>query len=249
MTDSTELLNEAKRQVEAQAWEKGEELYRRVLETHEHDAEAYYGLGLVALARGRHAEAKTLFQAAIERDPSNANAIYYVGYIAEKAGEAETAVAVYGAALAANPRHAGALARLAALAQRSSPSVPSGFASPREPPLSQPGSAAQALPQPPRSPKSKDSYVGLVRDLQRRLYPRGPGKPLEAVTFLLQAFDDEGRPQPPVSVEIRATNVRGALANDHWVEIAGKTKQRHGNLRPKRFHNLSTGSDVYTTHL
>jgi hypothetical protein len=53
------MLSEAKRRLEAQAWEEGEQLYRRVLETHEHDAEAYYGLGLVALARGEIADAQT----------------------------------------------------------------------------------------------------------------------------------------------------------------------------------------------
>ena len=76
---------------------------------------AYYGLGLVFLARGDAVRADDALDTAIRLDGPAANAHFYRGRIAEDRGEIDEAVRQYRAALAADGAHQGARQKLSEL--------------------------------------------------------------------------------------------------------------------------------------
>jgi tetratricopeptide (TPR) repeat protein len=237
MSATSPVLEEARRLFEARAWAESEAAFRRVLASGEHTADASYGLGLVALARGDRPGATRHFEEALESDPSNSNALYYLAQLAEQGGDAQRAVSLYGATLYTNPNHAGALTRLAAIARAMSPVTN------RTEPATSPG--VQSPPAPPSAPTESDSYVGVVRNLQKAVVPwRGRPAAWQQWTFLLELRPDRGEPPEIRSVELRGNEIHGGLLEGHWVEISRREKQQDGALEPRRFTNLTTRGEV-----
>ncbi len=224
-----DLITRARSLYEERRFDEAERIFAQLLETPTSRGSALYGLALINIAQGQYDRAKGQLALCLKVDRRNANASYYLGRIAEREGNFNDAVAMYGGALLIDPRHAAlaALANLNARRQKPESSRDSG-----------------PVDGPPSAPKHSDSFVGVVRQLHKGTVPyRGAFGSWVQWTFLLEPYDDDGRRQPPLPVDMRGTEIRGVLEEGHWVEIEARARKNTG-LDPKRIRNLTTRSEV-----
>jgi tetratricopeptide (TPR) repeat protein len=253
------VLAEANRLFASGNHAASEALFEELVVRGERTAEARHGLGLIALSRGDVREAWSHLEESVRVNPANADALYVMGQLAERAGDRDAAIALYGEALSHDPRHK-SLTRLVGIggapaAARAAPEPdvwrarPEAIApeptrpAPRSP--SPPPASTRQPPRPPNEPRSRDSYVGVVRSLQKSAAPwRGRPAAAQQWDFLLETYDSAGNPSGQFSVEMRGNEIKGNLIEGQWVEIERGAKQRGGALEPKRIRNLSTNAEV-----
>jgi len=87
---------------------ESEAAFQELVASGEHQAEAYYALGVISVNRSDLPAASAYLNQALETNPQNDNAHYYLGVIAEKSATIDEALPHYYQALAANPHHVGA---------------------------------------------------------------------------------------------------------------------------------------------
>jgi hypothetical protein len=119
-----------------------------------------------------------------------------------------------------------------------------------QPAYDAPAAAAPPRPRPAKAKASSGTLTGVARAVHTRNETRGMGDNTSTqtvVSFRVDRFDDEGRPQQPVPVEMRGYRYRGAINDGDWVEI--DERWRPGELlEPKKVKNLTTGSVVEATN-
>jgi hypothetical protein len=88
---------------------------------------------------------------------------------------------------------------------------------------------------------------GEVRKLKTRTEtkPYGQNRMINVTiwSFLIERYDDNNNPLPPVSAEIRGSKLFGTLDEGDVVEIVGGRK-REGTIVTKKIYNLTTKSFV-----
>lgn len=228
-------LKRASTLVEQGDWKAAAQIYADVMTQHPRAAEAYYGMGLIALLHRRDLSlAEKAFTAAAKENPEDANSLYRLGEIAEAQHNRETAIDFYRRALAVLPRHEAAQRRLAALNKGASAQPPPEAATPRKPVLG-----------PPRAPQYQDSYVGVVRDLQT--HEKG-ALSSQALTFKLAfPYRLDGAYREVRLAGSGGDVLRGAVKNGQWVELHRSAKVKNGQLRVAEMLNLDSGKPVFAT--
>jgi tetratricopeptide (TPR) repeat protein len=197
-------------------------------------ARALYGLGMLALATKRQAEAARLFRAATQMDADHANSWYQLGCLEEEGSRAD-AVRDFRRALVSDPGHAGASRKLAVLDPPAKPQQGRDqWPSPQSrPPASQPSPVGSSL-------KAGDPREGAVTNFQQRVEQRG--RRMVYVWDFRVARDG----LEPISVEMRAYRFDGAISNGDRVRLprgARPGKVLHLN----RVTNLSAGAEARAT--
>jgi tetratricopeptide (TPR) repeat protein len=240
-----DLLTHAQHAYQAGQLEESEAAFEQLAQsTGDQQADGLYGLGVIRFQRGDMKGAESCFRSVVSQEPQNSNAFFFLGEIADREGQSETAISCFALALASTPTHAGARIRIAALLDGGEPQPNLTDRSPAPPPPPPPPQSAPAT-KPPHLPVQGDSYVGVVRNVQKSIIPwRGKGMSWEQLTFLLEIYDDAGHVVNTMSVEMRGTEVHGLVLEGHWVEINRREKEVHGSLEPKRIRNLTTGAEV-----
>lgn len=87
-------------------------------------AQAFYGLGVVALTQHNHGLAGQHFRNCLSQDPAHTNALFQLGFIEKQAGNVHGAIRFWQQSLKANPNNASARKELAALGALSSSAPP-----------------------------------------------------------------------------------------------------------------------------
>jgi tetratricopeptide (TPR) repeat protein len=169
-------------------------------------AEAFYGLGMLALATRRQDEASRLFRAATLADPGHANSWYQLGCLAEPHSH-EEAIQDLRRALAIDPQHVSASRRLAML----TPPPPQPLTHQR------PSAHSGPLPEATHSLASADAPAdpqeGIVASFQQRVEQRNR-RMLYVWDFrVIRGGLD------PISVEMRGYRFDGTLANGDRVRL------------------------------
>jgi hypothetical protein len=93
-----------------------------------------------------------------------------------------------------------------------------------------------------RTPFASMQAVGIARSVNMRSETFGQGASRQILTFRLEQYDDHGNRQTPIPVEMRVLSVRGQLSEGEEVMVRGRW--RHGLLRVRRIHNLTTGAVI-----
>jgi tetratricopeptide (TPR) repeat protein len=122
--DQADVLATARELYEQGRYEESERAFVEVTHADPTWAEAYYGLGMTAVALGKSAGAGhdpgvEYFQRAVAIDPRHANALYQLGVIDERAGNVAAAVENYRHAVEADASHASGVYALNRLTARS----------------------------------------------------------------------------------------------------------------------------------
>ena len=211
-------------------------------------AEAYYGLGMVALAEGRRQEADKLFGACINADRAHANAWYQLGQLRESQSPAE-ASQFYQEALRLNPQHAGARRKLGAgRGTRPSQQAPGRPAYPSFPIARgaapdtgrETGGAGQQFADAP-SGHIRGRVVGFQRRAEQSFF-------LHRLYLYVWDFRVNRPGLAPVMVEMRGFRFRGDISNGDVVDIATRGSGPGQVLRVRRLYNLTTNAPVTTSY-
>jgi len=116
-----QALSSAKAAYRRRDFEGSAAAFGKLISSPSHAAEAYYGLGMIALAQGRAQDGEKLFNTSLGADPAYAKSWYQLGQLAESRSPSD-ASRFYREALRHNPRHAGAIRR--PLTDRAAPKHP-----------------------------------------------------------------------------------------------------------------------------
>jgi hypothetical protein len=84
----------------------------------------------------------------------------------------------------------------------------------------------------------RKSVVGVVSHLQER----GGGRK-SILNFRIHRYDRAGNQLPPMPVELRAKELRGALNEGEWIRVPGKWKRGH-TKQVKRVFDITTDTWV-----
>jgi hypothetical protein len=230
----------------AEAWslrsagrpEEAEQRFREAVATGAREADAFYGIGTIALDQGDRRGAKRALTLAVESDPRHANALFKLGALAETGGLIEAASDFYHRALAEDPKHASANRRLSALAARPTRQVER---SQREPRQEIAGSHDDAVRFPPLAVDPvADGIVGRVALLDLR----GEGSArlqFRVLTFRLERMNPNGEPMSTMAVTMRGLSLDGSIHNGDWVQLP---TARMPSRPLTRITNLTTGETV-----
>jgi hypothetical protein len=93
-----------------------------------------------------------------------------------------------------------------------------------------------------RMPFKGVKAAGVARSVNLRSETFGQGASRQILTFRLEQYDDHGNRMTPIPVEMRVLSVMGQLSEGEQVMVKGRW--RHGVLRTRRIHNLSTGAVI-----
>jgi len=100
-------------------FDEADALYRAVLETAPHHADALHFAGVLAHHRGRHDEAVALIERSLTLAPDRADCYNNLGIVLQSAGRLDAAITAYQRAIALDPRHANAHSNLGVLLRAS----------------------------------------------------------------------------------------------------------------------------------
>jgi TolA-binding protein len=250
--------------------------FGKLISSPSHAAEAYYGLGMIALTQGRAQDGEKLFKASLGADPAYANSWYQLGQLAESQSPSD-ASRFYREALRHNPRHAGAIKKLQAASV-------TGTARPAEVPRPSnadvPGSAtpdSTSQPTPPHSWGQRQTGTGREARTPFAYVPPAPTVPPAPITaptvsghirgrvvgfqrraeqsFFLHRlylyvwdFRIERPNMPPVMVEMRGYRFTGDISNGDEVDIAAHSAQPGRVLRVRQLTNLTSSAVIKTSY-
>lgn len=82
-----------------------------------------------------------------------------------------------------------------------------------------------------------DHIRGVVTSFRSRNEMVGPQSG-SVWSFRVDAWDESGQPQPPVTVEMRGTRFEGSIAEGDWVELAGRAPSGVV-VHPRTIRNLT----------
>jgi hypothetical protein len=93
-----------------------------------------------------------------------------------------------------------------------------------------------------RTPFKSVKAAGVARSVNMRSETFGQGASRQVLTFRLEQYDDNGNRMTPLPVEMRVLSLMGQLSEGEQVMVRGRW--RHGVIRVRRIHNLSTGAVI-----
>jgi hypothetical protein len=266
-----QVLSSAKAAFGRRDFEGSAAAFAKLISSPTHAAEAFYGLGMIALAQGRAQSGEKLFKASLGADPAHANSWYQLGQLTESQSPSD-ASRLYREALRHNPRHAGAIQKLrvahvtgatrpAEVPRPSNADVP-GSATPDStgqpsPPgprgRRQTGTGREAgtpptpaAPPPLMSPPAVSGHIrGRVVGFQRRAEQSFF---LHRLYLYVWDFRVERPNMPPVMVEMRGFRFTGDISNGDEVEIAAHSARPGRVLRVRQLTNLTTNAAIKTSY-
>jgi hypothetical protein len=108
------------------------------------------------------------------------------------------------------------------------------------------GEVNDAAAPPPTRPAHARANAGVVRGISRWSETGFNNSTTQVITFRIERFDASGAALPPIPVEMRALSMHGTIREGDWV-VAPDRWQRGKTLKPRRIHNLTTGTDLRGT--
>ncbi len=103
MKNLAKTLQTADKHYQNKRFTEAEGVYRKILESNPQQAEALYGLGVLALEKGKDRDAENLLKTALEYQPEFAQALFRLGNLRQAQGKLNEAVEYYQQALALQP--------------------------------------------------------------------------------------------------------------------------------------------------
>jgi tetratricopeptide (TPR) repeat protein len=245
-----QTLKSAKAAYANREFQASAESFKKLVNSPAYAADAYYGLGMVALAQGRRQEADKLFGACLHADRTHANAWYQLGQLRESQSPTE-ALKFYREALRFNPQHAGAMRKLghdrsAGLAQ--SAGVPRPPGAPAAPtPLGVAADASLGTGEAGRqfadapSGHIRGRVVGFQRRAEQSFF-------LHRLYLYVWDFRVERPGMAPVMIEMRGFRFRGDISNGDIVDIITRDASPGQVLKVRRLLNLTTNAELTTSY-
>ncbi|MBW4565267.1 MAG: tetratricopeptide repeat protein [Mojavia pulchra JT2-VF2] len=99
MITVTEALQLAAQHCRAKRFTQAEQVYRQIIDINPNQAEALYGLGMLAQQQGQYRNAEQFFQASVQLQPEAAAIHNSLGFSLQQQGKLEDAIACYDKAL------------------------------------------------------------------------------------------------------------------------------------------------------
>ncbi len=245
-----ETLKSAKAAYANRDFQASAEDFEKLVNSPAYAADAYYGLGMVALAHSRRQEAEKLFAACLRADPTYANAWYKLGELRESQSPTE-ALNFYQEALRLNPQHAGAMRKLGT-DRRAGLAHPTGVPRPPGAPAAPipfgitadaspgTGEAGQQFADAPTG-HLRGRVVGFQRRAEQSFF-------LHRLYLYVWDFRVERPGTAPVMIEMRGFRFRGDISNGDIVDIITRDASPGQVLKVRRLLNLTTNAEITTSY-
>lgn len=96
-------IQTANKHYQSKRFTEAEAVYRQILESNPQQAEALYGLGVIALEKGKDSDAENFLETALEYQPDFVQALFNLGNLRQTQGKLNEAIEYYQQALALQP--------------------------------------------------------------------------------------------------------------------------------------------------